>query len=133
VGERREFWVEEEKTLYSVEWKLDDRGYVSDVRVERTHYPIHPYGNYVKDVAKIYWSSERPGAICIEVYRVKQSWGGTGRDDLLWLCFDEYSPETPWFLERSELEGITTAECVKEYLRGVVQYVFSVLEESLGW
>jgi len=71
-----------------------------------------------------------PG-ICVEAFTVRMDWGGTGRDNKLLLCFDEYSPETPWFLERSELEDITTAEGVKEYLRGVADYIYETLKEAL--
>ena len=116
----REYWVEEEKTRYKVVWTEDG------VEVSVTHYPIYPYGNYVKRVLRI-WFSE--GNICLKVYGVRMNWNGTGRDDMLDLCFDDHDVESPIFMWRTEVESIEDAEGVKSYVGEIVDWFTNLMRE----
>jgi len=116
----KEYWAEKEKSKYRIMWSEDG------VEVSATHYPIYPYGNYVKHVLRI-WFSE--GNICLEVYGVRMNWNGTGRDDILDLCFDDHSTESPIFMWRSEVESIESAEDIKEYVKGVAEWLANLMME----
>ena len=95
--------------------------------VSITHYPIYPYSNYVKRVLKVYYNQQ--GNVCLEVYQVRMNWNGTGRDNILDLCFDDHSVETPIFLWRSEVESIESAEDLKNYVRGISEWLANLMME----
>ena len=116
----REYWVEEEHTNYRVVWTEDG------VEVSITHYPIYPYSNYIKHVLRVYYQD---GNVCLNVYGVRMNWYGTGRDNILDLCFNDYSTESPIFLWRSEIEDIESAEDVKSYVRGISEWFANLMRE----
>jgi len=116
----KEFWAEEEKSRYRITWSEDG------VEVSITHYPIYPYANYVKKVLRSYY---KDGNVCIEVYQVRMSWNGTGRDDILDLCFDDHSTEPPVFMWRSEIEDIESVEDIKEYVKSVAEWFANLMKD----
>jgi len=130
---KREFWVEEEKTKYSIEWKLDENEEIDAVEVEKTWYPIYPYGNYVKRVIRVWWAYDSKLPLCIEVFKVRMSWNGTGRDDVLSLCFNDYSPETPSFLWNEMIESINSAEDVKNYVKKVAEWLNNLINDTISF
>ena len=106
---------------YKIVWTEDG------IEVSVTYYPIYPYGNYIKNVLKSYYNQD--GNVCIEVYQVRLNWNGTGRDGILFMCFDDYDVETPIFLWRSEVESIESAEDVKNYIRGISEWLANLMME----
>jgi len=116
----KEYWVKEEKTKYKVTWTENG------IEVTVTYYPIYPYFNHVKKVLRSYYKN---GSVCLEVYQVRQSWHGTGRDDVLDLCFDDHSTESPIFMWRTEVESIKDAVDIKEYVKGVVEWLTNLIRE----
>ena len=125
---RREFFVKERKTLYTVSAEVED-GYVQRLAIEKVYYPIYPYGNYVEIVIRID-ATEVPYRI--KIYRVRMSWNGTGRDDYLDLSFDDNCPETPWWLHREEIERLSSAEDVEKLVEGIEEYIVLTIKESFG-
>jgi len=130
---KREFWVEEEKSKYVIEWRLNESEEVDAVEVERIWYPIYPYGNYVKRVIRVWWVNDSRLPLCIEVFKVRMSWDGTGRDDMLSLCFNDYSPETPAFLWNEKLEDINSAEDVKNYVKSVAEWINNLINDTISF
>jgi hypothetical protein len=125
---KREFFVEERKTEYIVTAEVEGN-YVTKLTIEKVYYPIYPYGNYVKNVIRID-ASEVPYKV--EVYDVRMDWNGTGRDSYLDLSFDDYCPETPWWLYRKEVEKLSSAEDVERFVRGITEYILDTIRESFG-
>jgi hypothetical protein len=126
---RREFFVEERKTEYIVEAELSESGYVTRLTIEKIYYPIYPYGNYVKNVIRID-ASEVPYKV--EIYDVRMDWNGTGGDSYLDLVFDDYCPETPWWLYREEVEKLGSADDVEKFVEGITEYIVETVKESFG-
>jgi len=116
----KEYWVEEEHANYRIVWSEDG------IEINIKRYPIYPYGNYIKKVLKSYY---KDGNVCIEVYQVRMSWNGTGRDNFLEMCFNDYSTEAPIFLWRSEVESIESAGDVKEYVREMSEWLGNLVGE----
>jgi hypothetical protein len=129
VEVKKEFFVEERKTGYVVVAELDESGYVQRLTIEKIYYPIYPYGNYVKNVIRVD-ASEVP--IKVEIYDVRMDWNGTGTDSYLDLSFDDYCPETPWWLYREEVERLSSAEDVEKFVEGITEHILSTIRESFG-
>jgi hypothetical protein len=123
----KQFMNEEKKVEYVVTAEIGESGDVNKIIIEKVYYPLYPHGNYVKNVIEID-ASEAP--LRIEIYDIRMSWNGTGRDNIIEFSYNDHSPETPWWLNVREIEEIENADDVEEYVEWIMKYITETISES---
>ena len=125
---RYEELVESEKTEYALEYESNEEDVVK-LRLERKYLPLYPYGNYVMRVWYIDYSD--PPDIKVSIYNVRNSWNGTGRDDLLDIVVDLHSFEDPWFFDTNQLEDMIESRGVKETIKAILETLIDFITDPL--
>jgi hypothetical protein len=106
----------EGRTEYEIRYELEKDWEDRFVEVKIRYYPTI-YGNYVETIISVYpW---KHGGICVDVGRIRQSWHGTGADDILTACYDVEAEEIPILEDPSMVEKIETEKDVYELLRWI--------------
>ena len=126
---RKQFFNEEKKIEYIVSAEVDESDHVENITIEKIYYPIFPHSNYVKTVVNVD-ASEAPYSV--EIYDIRMSWNGTGRDNIIEFSYNDHSPETPWWLDKKEIEELNSAEDVENYVEGVMEYITETIKNSFG-
>ena len=128
---KKEFETKEDgkDVIYSIEYVVNERNEVVKVKVQKILYPLKNYGNNVKTIIEIKEGKTEP--FRIEVYRIRDSWGGTGRDDIFTVEFNDHADIDPGFLWFEKLEEIDTIRKLKEYIEYVVEWISDVMKESM--
>jgi hypothetical protein len=122
-------FVEDEKTLYSIEYRINpENDLVEYLELERRYLPLYPYGNYSKIVWKIDYSS--PTLMRITVYTAHENWNGTGSEKIMEAEVDFFFNEDPWFLT-SELKDYIERYGVKVTIRDILHDLLEYFRDSL--
>ncbi len=117
---RWEEWEENVKYTIDVEIDKEEPWYIK--RIEMREIEYHD-GNSVSEVIIV---SIKDGDYYVEKYRVRDNWGGTGREDILSLRFNDYS-ETLSIFYYDEI-----AEVINNYgVRKAIQYVKSFIIDAI--
>jgi len=106
---------------YTLEYIINERNEVTYVRITKIIYPLKNYANNIQKIIEIKEGKVEPYRI--EVYRVRNGWDGSGRDELLIIEFNDYSTESPPFLSIDVLEKINSIHQIKRYIKYVLEYV----------
>jgi len=114
---------------YILEYKVNERNEVKHVRITKILYPLECCANNVKTVIEI--GEGKVEAYKIEIYRVRNSWNGTGRDDLMSIEFNDYGAESPAFLYLDTLEMINSIDLLREYIKDIIDYIVYVYMLSI--
>jgi len=114
---------------YILEYKVNERNEVKHVRITKILYPLECCANNVKTIIDIGEGETEPYRI--EVYMVRDSWNGTGRDDLMSIEFNDYGEESPVFLWRDYLESIESIDDLKELAKKIIEYINDVYMLSI--
>ena len=115
--------VEQGKVFYEVEY-INEKGrddyWEGVTRIHKIHYPIWPYANNVRYTLEVQLED---GMLCFNSYRIRDSWNGTGRDNLGKICVDSTGLEDIPFLMPHEIEKIQDVEDVKRFLDDIKQFI----------
>jgi len=114
---------------YILEYKVNERNEVCKLKITKILYPLECCANNVKTVIEIGEGKTEPYRV--EVYRVRDSWNGTGRDDLMSIEFNDYGEESPAFLWREYLESIESIDDLKELAKKIIEYINDVYMLSI--
>jgi len=127
----KKFELEEDgiDVVYEIEYEINESNEIRRIKIQKTIYPLKNYGNNVKTIINISEGKAEP--FRIEMYRVRNSWNGSGRDDIFAIEFNDYADESPGFLWIEKLEEIDSIEKLKEYVNYVVEWISDVMKESI--
>jgi len=106
---------------YVLEFSTDERGEVKHVKITKVLYPLECCSNNIKTIIEVKRGETEPYRI--EIYMVRDSWNGTGRDDLFAIEFNDYGYESPAFLSLDTLEIINSIDQLKEYIKDIIEYI----------
>jgi hypothetical protein len=120
--------VEQGKVFYEVEYEFDESiNAATRVEIHNIWYPIWPYGNNVRITLKI----TLEGDICFEFYRIRDSWDGTGRDNIAKICVDVPDLEEIFFLNPNELDKINSATDVRKYVKDIAFFINDIVSYAV--
>ena len=122
-------FIESEKTEYTIEYDINNEyNSIVRLRLEMKYLPLYPYGNYV---SRVWIIDYRESPLRISSYVVRNSWNGTGRDDLLDMVVDLHASEDPWFLDVDELEDMIESKGVKETMKTILETLVDFITDPL--
>ena len=111
------------KVFYNVDYWTKGEYWEGVTRISKVYYPIWPYLNNVRYTLEIRFED---AGLCFHTYRIRDSWNGTGLDNIIKVCVDLAGLEDVPFLEPRELEKINDLDGLKKFLG----YVKSFIEDA---
>jgi len=109
---------------YLLEYSVNERNEVKHVRITKILYPLKCCLNNIQTVIEI--GEGEKEFYKINIYRVRNGWNGSGRDNLFLIEFSDYADESPAFLTLDTLEMINSIDLLREYIKDIIEYVRDV-------
>jgi len=120
-----EEWEENVKYTIDVEIDKEEPWLIRRLEIYETEY--HD-GNYVSETTIL---EIKEGNYCVERYKIRMNWNGTGRDDILTLTFNDYADEPLLIFYYDEISQHVNEHGVKETIEYIKNFIVDAIATSL--